>query len=303
MTWSIPWSPFEDPDLPEPTRIDPERLAALIDGRLGEAEAAAVRAQLADADADTLAAYADAVALAGELQGGGVSASAGGVKPIASVRTARRRWLMPAIVAAAAGIVAVAVLRPREDGPSPINVAAGLPTGALDVPAWGSARSSHAPVTDRGRAVRVGVLLVQYDLLSQRADSAASGRAATIAALLDAIPAGAAAAARWHDIAEGRTAHARATSADTELARSLVDSLFVQLGIWLEGARTAAVVGQTAPFAGYDVATLRRVSASPVLSSADREALAMVERSLVTRPLDPRAIATTIAAAEIALAR
>lgn len=303
MTWSTPWSPFEDPDLPEPTRIDPERLAALIDGRLGEADAAAMRVQLAEADADTLAAYADAVALAGELQERGVSASGGEVQPIASARTARRRWLMPAIVAAAAGIVAVAVLRSREDGASSINVAAGLPRGALDVPAWGTARSGDAPVTDRGRAVRVGVLLVQYDLLARRADSAAAERAAMIAAQLDDVPAGSAAAARWREIARARTASERATAADAEVARSLVDSDFVQLGAWLEGARTAATAGQTAWFDAHDDATLKRVSVSPGLPSAHREALAAVERSLATRPLDSHAVAAAIAAAEITLAR
>jgi hypothetical protein len=278
--------------LADPNRIDPERLAALIDGRLGEAEAAEMRAQLAGADADTLAAYADAVALAG----------ADDVRPIASARSARR-WLVPAIGALAAGLIAVAVLRLPRDGSSAANVASGLTTRPLDVPEWSAVRSSGAAVTDRGRAVRLGVLLVQYELAARQADSAAASRAAMIAALVEGIPGGSAAAMRWKSVAGGalpQNEQARAVNAN--VAWSLVDRDFVGLGVWLEAARSAAAANQAEWFDANGATPVARAMAATAMP-AERDALAAVERSVRARPLDLDAISAATAAAERVLGR
>lgn len=117
-------------------RIDPERLAALLDGRLGDADAAVVRAQLADADDDTLSAYADAVAVSAELG----EAATPGVVSIESARKARR-WRTPAFAAAAAAAaVAVFMFRPSvaTDVSRPALYAAALPAGATSAgsPVW-----------------------------------------------------------------------------------------------------------------------------------------------------------------------
>lgn len=283
--------------MPEPVRIDPERLAALIDGRLSDAEAAEVRALLAQADADTLAAYADAVAIAGEVS----PTSTADVRPITAARAlSRRRWFAPVAGLIAAGLVAFAVLRPsRPDSSAAGDITRSLGAGTLGVPAWGTVRAGEVVVSQRGRAVRMGVLLVQHELASRGADSAAADRAAMVAALLDGVPGGAAAAARWRAIAAGS---ARPTAEDARVAESFVDPEWMLLGEWLEGARTAASSRNTGWFSRNDTAPLSALPTSAV-TAAERELLAAVGRAAKSRPPDFATVASAAAAAEEALGR
>jgi hypothetical protein len=169
---------------------------------------------------------------------------------------------------------------------------------------WRSARSSDAPMTDRGRAVRLGVLLMQYELAARRADSAAASRATMIASLLDGVPGGGAAAMRWRTVAsERRPANERMRAADMEIARSLVDPDFVALGTWLESARVATAGSLRDWFDANGTAPLARAAASPALSAAERESISNVERLVKARPLDIPALAAAVAAAERDLGR
>jgi hypothetical protein len=299
----LPW--LEEPDVPDPNGIDPERLAALIDGRLGRTEAAEVRALLANADADTLAAYADAVAVADALREPGAAAPTADVRPIASVRSTPR-WLYPMLGAVAAGLVGIAVLRTSMAPPSTVvaDVTGGLTAAPLGVPEWNAVRSSDGALTDRGRAVRMGVLLVQYEFAARRGDSAAASRAAMITALLDGVPGGSAAAMRWREVAgRARQPDQQARAADVSVAQSLVDPELVRLGAWLESARAAAAVGQAAWFDANDATPVARAAKSGAATPGEREALAAVERAMKGRPLDLAAVSATIIAAERVLAR
>lgn len=280
--------------MPDPVRIDPERLAALIDGRLSEADAAAVRAQLAHADADTLAAYADAVAIAGELAP--AAAPAPDVRPIASARSAAWRWAAPAAGLLAAGLVGVLVLRPSRGDSVVADVTRDLHGVALAPPAWTATRAIDSPITERGRAVRLGVLLVQHALLSRTADRAATDRAREIAALLEGIPGGSAVAGEWRGGASvPRDAAAR--------AESLADPDFVRFGAWLESARTAAAARDTAWFETHGVGPVERVRAASDLSAAGREVISAVRRTASARPLDFAAVSAIVVAAEGELGR
>ena len=288
--------------MPDANRIDAERLAALIDGRLNEAEAVAVRAQLARADAETVAAYADAMAVASLASSG--ASSAPDVVPITLART-RRRWLAPAMAAVAAGLVAIALLQlPRARSSATLNITDGLRAHALGVPEWNAVRSSDASMSEHGRAVRMGILLVQYELAARASDSAAVTRAAMIAALLDGVPGGSAAAMPWTVVGSGGPVpNEQLRGLHAGIARSLVDADFLQLGAWLEGARSAAASNQPAWFDTNDVAPIAVVLKSPSLSAAERDALVEVQRVVAQRPLLLSAVSAATTAAEIIVAR
>ena len=81
--------------------IDSERLAALIDGKLGSAERQALLAQLASADDEMLATFADAVAVHGEL------------RTTAPVRARWMHWNRAAGLAAAAAMLGAVLTRGR----------------------------------------------------------------------------------------------------------------------------------------------------------------------------------------------
>src|SRR3569833_2178062 len=87
----------------KPSRIDPERLAALMEGKLSASEAAAVRAELAASDPELLAAFADAGAVASEL---GIINDAPAIRP-ASRRRSIYGWSALGALAAAALVFAV----------------------------------------------------------------------------------------------------------------------------------------------------------------------------------------------------
>src|SRR4051812_33410453 len=82
----------------KPSRIDPERLSALMEGKLSASEAAEVRAELAASDPDLVGALGDAASVAAEL---------GIVDDTATIRPAGRQrsiygWSALGVLAAAA---------------------------------------------------------------------------------------------------------------------------------------------------------------------------------------------------------
>ena len=260
-----------------PQHIDPERLAALLDGRLSDVEAAGARADLANADEETLSAYADAVAVIAD-----VNSTADHVTAIGSARS--RRWIAPAAALAAAAVLVVLVLRrgPATEQYSPSMYAMAMPSTAhaADSPVWSVTRGGSADVSDRARAVRIGVLLTDLQLDALRGDSA-KRHAATLASLIEARMGNGVHAAAAREFVDGSTMQLSSEQSKRIGAEALraADSGLVSAGAWLEAARIASVIGDS------DFFDRAPMPAAP----ADIDASAL--RSLIsTKPRDVTAI-------------
>ena len=229
--------------LPDSPHIDPERLAALLDGRLTTAEAALVRAQLAKADDDTIAAYADAVAL---IAPDGSSAE---VIPISSARTPRR-WIAPSLAAAAVLVVAgLLVRRPASigshnaEGYQPAAFAEALTPSAVapDDPGWSATRGGDLGVSERGRSVRIGALLTDLEIAAARGAKTTS-QSAAISALLEDLTGGSLAASSLRQLdSVGTTASTAIRRREAgRQAYGMIDGRYADIGAWLEASRVAA---------------------------------------------------------------
>jgi hypothetical protein len=218
--------------------VDAERLAALLDGRLSSADAAAVRQALSAADDDALAAYADAIAIAQEL-----SAESTAVVPLR-----RRRWMIPA-VAAAAIVVLIPILwqlRARQSAVhGPAQYAALVPAGvalpATDI--WGATRGASV-ASGQAIAVRAGALVVDLGVALQRG-AATTAIVSALADDLSPVSGATAVVANLRAIA----AHGGAAAFSYEpLAASILTSVDSELGTagaWLEAVRLTHAAGVT----------------------------------------------------------
>ena len=258
--------------------IDPERLAALLDGRLGQTERAELLSRLA-ASEQSLEAHADAVAVANELE------------------PRRRqlptiRWI--AIAAVLAGIALAPWLwtrlrpsAPDEPGRFVALLAArsaGLPAGLEDSP-WGSVRGADEPLTADARAVRLGARLVDLELAVQRGDTVAARVAADVSALLEGIPAAGPVSAMYRDI--GQRAGAAPRDLEPLLAEAgsaaakLAGPDLVRLGAWVEAARIAAAAHDAGFFgARQSRATLADAGTLAGLTEPARAALGRVQATV-----------------------
>lgn len=233
--------------------IDPERIAALLDGRLSEAERAELLARL-DASPEAFEAYADAVATTRELERDGVIPAAAFTASRAS-RGSPRPWLSGngrwmALAATVLVAIAVGLLWPGRRGAMLANprlvVAALAPSAAtMDsiwrrVP-WSEVRGDADLLSPRARAVRIGARIADFELLARLGDTAAAPAAMQIAALLDDVPAGAPAAANYRSLAaDSATRTTQALTAAASFAEQVAGARDVRLGAWLEAARIAA---------------------------------------------------------------
>jgi hypothetical protein len=220
---------------------DAERIAALLDGRLGARERAEVLARLGESDA-AFEAFVDAAAVLRE-------------SPEESVRplTRPQRWRRPALALAAAlilGAIIVPFVRSRSvssEGGDPQQFVALLSPGGLpsdlDATPWSTTRGDAEPLTDAARATRIGARLTDLTVAVQSGDTAAPQIARTVAALLGPIPASAPASSIFRSIANPNATkqdRERLLSQGTAAATSLVGSQPVSKGAWLEAARIAA---------------------------------------------------------------
>lgn len=243
-SWKHPLIPLKTPQ-----QIDPERLAALIDGRLSPSEAAAVRAQLASVDESVQSAFADAVALSRDSQ-------AEGNPPLQLAR--RRRWrralpAIPMLAAAAAVFFFVKRSAPETEAYQPGMLAAALPA-SVSAPAtlpWTATRGHDSETADRAIAVRIGVLLVDLELAALRGDTNMTA-AFGMAALLQPLPGATAIANEFRQ-------YAGAAGSGTDAlqrrrmgleATRVSDSTLVALGAYIEAARLAAASGDSSFFMG-----------------------------------------------------
>jgi hypothetical protein len=261
----------------DPQHIDPELLAALLDGRLGSVEAAKVRAQLANVDDDTLAAYADAAAISADL----VESNVG--TPVAQRfdSAPSRRWILPSFAAMAAVLLAVVFLRqPPSKPPRFADYAASVPAtaGLPQTPVWGATRGSGPVTTDNGRAVRVGALLTDLEVALNRRDTVAAVIAESMATYLGDVGGAASTAAALR-----AAARSDAADRDSDMRRialevtRFVDADLAHAGGWLEGARLAGAVGYATYARRLPASTiLETIAARPDIDPAVRDALSRV---------------------------
>jgi hypothetical protein len=249
--------------------IDPERLAALLDGRLSDAEAASVRAQLADVDDDTLSAFADASAIASEL---------GASETVVPINRRRRRWSIAVVGALAAAVLLAVVLVPRKDDSAssseyaiagfvsalPSNVALG------DAPPWSVTRGGSV-VSPRARAARLGVLLVHLGIAQSKGtpDTAAAGR---IAQLVGELPTGAPVMLELQDYANGSAMLTGDRLGQLGLeVLSMVDVTIADAGAYLEAARIASAAGDVGFFSKHPLSVrLAEIRTSGALEESER---------------------------------
>lgn len=272
---------------------DQERIAALLDGRLGARERDELLARLAESD-DDLALLADAAAVSGELEEEGAGtepARADGdeVAGVVPLHTRRRPWARRAlaVAAVAAGLAVVPLLWMQRGGrgadadATPVVLlaadGAGLPAGWEARP-WGTTRGAGDPLTEPARAVRVGALLTDLELAVRGRDPAAARLAGEVALLLDAIPAAGPVAARYYDIEE------RAGEAPERLlpllaagrgeAATMVGAERMEVGEWAEAGRIAAASRDAAFFRAPETAeAFGRAAAVAGLPAEARDAL------------------------------
>ncbi len=263
-----------------PQQIDPERLAALIDGRLSREEAATARAQLALADEAVQSAFADAVALSGEGQ-------EGAVVPLETMR--RRRWrralpAIPMLAAAAAVFFFVKREAPNAGTYQPGMLVASLPA-SVSAPStlpWTATRGSDG-TPDRTTAVRIGVLLVDLELGALRGDTNMTA-AYGLAALLEQTRGATAIANEFREYATtaGRGADSLQRKRMGLDASRVADSALVSLGAYIEAARLAAASGDASFFQGSRNSI---PDAGSTLEAATQSQLARMRELTATRPV------------------
>ena len=267
-------------------KVDPEKLAKLLDGRLTGTERDEALAQL-EGDPDAREAFSDAAAALAELEQSDATAPAPETAKVLELRPQRARVRREIWIAIAAVLVIAAALQLSKRGraanelPSVDRMVASLPsnvTSSTDdwrTRPWREFRGSGQPITRRGRAVRVGALIVELEALASRGDSAAPGDASQIAALVDEYPGGSSAGDAFRALAD--TQAVRDVARRREAARAaetLVRANELRLGAWLEAGRIAAGRGDTAFFSGPD--TQAALNAARAAAGDDAEARASI---------------------------
>ena len=275
---------------PSAPEVDAERIAALLDGRLGERERAEVLAHLAASDED-LEAFADALAATRELEAEDAVAGAeeAGVTPLRS--GPQRSWQRPggrwlALAAAVLGLVLLPVVWTRLRDPGfddPGRYAALLADERAGLPAdwdrspWGTTRGPGDPLTPEARAVRLGARLTELEVAVAARDPRTSGIATEVGVLLNPVPGSGPIAAGVREIGDRAGAPPEALQERLQLVRTQLAGLperdLVLTGAWAEAARIAAARRDVAFFRTRESRTaLEWVARSPepARSAAER---------------------------------
>ena len=285
-------------------RIDPERIAALIDGKLNDAERAALMAEL-DASPEAFEVFADAVAALSdddEEEAQPAANPPAAVIPIATRRPRSRLYAsIGAIAATLIVIVGLSLLRGSggsTNTPQTLVALLDRPNDAVPLTAaapWSELRGGDDGVAARARAVRIGVRLVDLELLMRSGDTAAASRVARqIGTMLDGIPAGSAAATAYRTIADSPSATADARQTAASFAERVAGAEGVRLGAWLEAARMATASRDSAFFA--KASADRAFSAPANLPQGSAASLEDLRQLLRAPNRDWAAIQTAIAA-------
>ncbi len=169
--------------------------------------------------------------------------------PDVVIRRRRTSYVVLAMVCAIAVFAWSRVLhRPLPVPSDPVELVTVLSPAAAASPArppeWSAVRGVSDSLSERGRAMRVGALLVEFERAWVRGDSSAQAPGDAIAALLADQPDGADVGAFF----AGGPAEARLPSARHALA-PLVRAAPMGIGGWLQAARVAAAAGDAGFFA------------------------------------------------------
>ena len=244
--------------------VDPEALAAFLDGELDPEERATVFERLSRSQGD-YEALVEAMRIRRDLE-----ADAGTAPPPVKQVTPVRRlpgvqlWVPLAAVLAGALLVppllhqedgapwtllhGASLVRSRGDG----SLAAALGEG-WDEPGWSGTRGDRRTLTERQRVFRIGVRLVDLELASGADDArAVRDLAPELASLVAGLGSEGDIVAEYQEIGSRATGSAalrdldanRARAAE-ELADILGNSPWFGLGVWAEQARLAAVANRT----------------------------------------------------------
>ena len=170
--------------------------------------------------------------------------------PDVVIRRKRTSYVVLAMACAVAVFAWSRVLhRPPPVPSDPVELVTVLSPAAAAGPAltpeWSLVRGVSDSLSERGRAVRVGALLVEFERAWIRNDSSAQMPGDAIAALLANEPDGAEVGALFAD----GPAEARLPSARLALT-PLVRAAPMGVGGWLQAARVAAAAGDAGFFAG-----------------------------------------------------
>ena len=287
--------------------VDPETLAALLDGNLSAEERARVLARLAKSEGD-YEALLETAALVGDLSASSTT-TAEPPPPVALVRDAavppnarKRGWSRPAFVGpaiVAAALALVVVLRTRASRADAsllavIESASGTDPVPVD---WPRTRGTRAIMAPEALSFRVGATFTDLDLAFGAKDSASVRTISSdLADLLAGISGSGATVARVRAIALGGWSGAMSSPNER---RKLADNLralggkpaWFELGAWTQAARHAAHAGRTQFFqpGGLAVAELDRVLAElEKMPSGNATAIAALERLRRARPIVTR---------------
>ncbi|MGH2349309.1 MAG: hypothetical protein ACRDFT_07595 [bacterium] len=266
-------------------RIEPETLAAFLEGRLEPGERDRVLRIIAE-HPEAYEVFADAAAAVADM-----ADERRGIAPIAARRGRPRwRWMIPA--AAAAGLAAIA-LWPRGERPLPLALASRLRIvevpgdGSLaarlgaewDQPGWSVTRGEGTSLLESDRVFRLGARATDVELAIRARDSSAVvSLGEETARLLAGVEGGAAAAGLYRALtASGvRTSLADRYQA-VEAIRALTNgSPWFDLGAWVEAARVALAAGQRA-FLVNEAGELRRLQARLLDMPNGGEAAALLD--------------------------
>jgi hypothetical protein len=248
------------------SNIDPERLAALIDGKLTGAERDEVIAQLARSD-EAYDVFVDAADIVRELEDEDQPARTDPAN-VVPFRPPLPWWRRGGtrLLALAAGLVGIGALswtlmqgsaggKAASNWPVALltDHVAGLPVDWNDVD-WPRTRASTEVLTADSRAARIGARLVDLELALRKPDQRAAGFAEDIASLVDAIPGGAPSAVSYRAVAQRARQGNGLPGEEWSTMRESTESLAgapARLGAWAETARIAALRHDTSFFSSH----------------------------------------------------
>jgi len=169
---------------------------------------------------------------------------------------------------------------------------------------WPQIASANQPLSRRGRAVRVGALIVELEALAANGDSAAAKVAAQVGELLGDYPNGVTTVAAYRALADVEAVGDSAKRADAARgAETLAGITEVRLGAWLEAARIAAVRNDTSFFSRPDTWSTLWIARGVAGEDANTRASVTVLSAYIAEPQrDSRRISVALDALLRALA-
>ena len=236
-------------------RIDPETLAAFLEGKLESTERERVLRILAD-HPDEYEVFSDAAHAVTALENRGAGEASATVVPIS--RGTRRVWkiLIPAALAATLGVIVIQgkageplelagpLLRAGQTGSGSLERGFGP---AWDQPGWNVARGPATGLSAEALAFRLGARSLDLELALAAADTTASRRlVAELRSLLEARAGSGAVIALYERLATGPeppTLDDRRSTAASLRALSGPPEWF-DAGLWTESARLALLSGR-----------------------------------------------------------